>query len=153
MLFRSGGGVAILIPDHQKNDAVQVYSGVELEVIAVRLNNYNPPLCLICCYGAQEYHKNVTEYGMTELDNLISSQLSQGVNILLGGDINAWIGDAFNVKGNNDKVNKPGKALIEIINKYNLFIGNSLAKRPTTDRKSTRLNSSHSQQSRMPSSA
>ena len=96
-----GGGVCIMIPEHQKNDAVQVYSGRETEIIAVRLNNYSPPVTLICMYGSHKRDEN-SEYGLSELDNVISSQLAQGIDV---------------------------------------------------DRKSTRLNSSHSQQSRMPSSA
>ena len=112
-----GGGVCILIPEHQKKDAVQVYSGNEAEIVAVRLNCYSPPLTLICMYGSLE-NNGVVENGLSELDNLIESQLRQKCNILLGGDFNCWIGDM--IPGNDPSTNPAGLYLKRIVEKYDL---------------------------------
>ena len=113
-----------MIPQHEAANAVQVYSGIESEVIAVRLNSYEPPLTIIGYYGVHESN-GVVEYGLIELENIIKSQLEQGCNILVAGDMNAWLGDR--IKNNDASVNKPGKKLIKIIDENNLYISNNKA--------------------------
>ena len=78
----------------------------------------------------------------------------------------SWMGDAFQLAGDTFKATlagttyAPRKGLGALFNdvilpvaRTSYDIGGKYARQPLRDRKSTRLNSSHSQQSRMPSSA
>ena len=121
----SKGGVAIGYKKSLAQNVVKVAEGKgKNEFILLKCTAYEPELIIGVVYGSQEGttpENEITE-NLAELFNEIDKYKDEGLNIVVAGDFNLHIGEY--IKGNDKKISKGGKKLIELCEDFGMEIMN-----------------------------
>lgn len=126
---KNGGGVAVCIRERLCKNAMIIAKGEVAELIVVKLNDYRPGLVVMCYYGAQNNDKESIELSFIELKMEIEAQINNGMNVIVCGDFNAWLGESV---GDAGEMSDSGVKLKRIIDEFGLEVMNMHANRSTT---------------------
>ena len=121
----SKGGVAIGFKRELGAQMVKVREGKgSNEFILVKCTAVEPPIVFGVMYGIQENTNPDTEVreNLAELFAAIDEYRSQGCDVIIGGDLNVHVGEA--IQGNDPKVSKGGKLLVELCQDFDMEIIN-----------------------------
>ena len=112
----SKGGIAILVDEIYKDHSILIHEGAEAEILAVKVCNVNPPLCLVNYYGRQENTTSPSEIAghLSELVSLTNRLSEEGNMVVVASDSNVAIGNKV-LHDNNPLVSKGGKLLNDLL--------------------------------------
>ena len=106
----SKGGIAILVRERVKDSCVLIHEGKNSEILAVKMCNTNPHLCLITYYGKQENTTSWPELhdDIAELFDLANKLSEEGNIVVVAGDWNVAIGCGV-LTDNNPSISRGGR--------------------------------------------
>ena len=110
------GGVAIFIAKELAHQCVVLDRAAEDEMIAVKMNCFSTPLVVVAVYGAQETgpREKIKEQ-WRRIFTLMEKYRDEGNQVVMGGDLNAWVGESFGLIGNDPKLSAGGKDLTKLM--------------------------------------
>ena len=111
------GGICIFIRDELANHATILDRGpqnTEEEFISVKLSCFQPPLIIVAMYGQQENQQaHLIKRQWEKMFAMINEYKDQGNHVILGGDLNTWLGTNFGLTQNDPAVSTGGKEVIK----------------------------------------
>ena len=123
------GGIAVFIHEDLAEDAVLLEKGAEEdndEFVVVKINAYSPPVVVVGVYGSQENGaREVTRERWTRIFSVMNKYKEQGSVVLMGGDLNCWLGNNLGLTSNHPSVSAGGKQVMKEAENGGWFLINS----------------------------
>ena len=112
----SKGGVAILVREIYKEAAVLIHESEKCELIAIKMCNMRPNLCILNYYAKQENSTppGIIHENLSEVFGLAKRLTNEGNAVFIAGDWNVLVGDKA-LPGNNPVVSRGGKIFNDLL--------------------------------------
>ena len=124
------GGVAVLVAKEFDNGAVKIESGDgDLEYLAVRMENFSPPLSVFAWYGQQEAQHKIETINdhIAEVISKAKMYADRGEDVVIAGELNLKVGNKKSgLLRNDEAISKGGNILLEALEEAEIEICNSL---------------------------